>query len=283
MKAKNTKKPSSKTATSTSTTEAAPTTPVVHDFEAYVAEHGEALRGYPTKRVRIQVSTLVEHAGMLLQIAWPHREKLYAVGLEPRHLESLPHRVALAKACQSIRQTDKAAFSDEELAAIKKCKVHRDEMMRICRHAFRKMGSVQETLTKLQEGASVQDLLEDSRALRGLITTHHDLVVQTGSDPERLKSAAISHETAIEHIANARNVRVKGGSIVVSRRNQSVHYLLEALREVRDNAAFAFAKDEKISAVLQGLGTVWQTAKKASEDPNESDDSTDEEDQVPTE
>jgi len=251
--------------------------PLVLDPKAFVAEHGHLLEGQPTKRAHLSVRTLADHAVTLLGIAIPNEAKLVAVGLDPRYLRELPLRVALARSCQVLRQLSHRAFTEREAKAIAECQIHRDEMMRICRHAFRKMARMQQTLTDLQEGKGVKDLLEDSIALRAMIAENPALVRATGNDPDKLVAQAVEHEKAIENISPDHASRNKGGSIEVLRRNQSVHYLLEGLREVRDQAAFAFDKDEKISAVLQGLGTLWQATKKAGAEEESEEEETEEE------
>lgn len=105
-----------------------------------------------------------------------------------------------------------------------------------------------------------------SRALRHHILQSPEAVRSTGFDPEALVAQALAHEEAIASLATTRAVRVKGGTLAVTLRNQAVHFLLEAMREVRDNAAFAFAKDPKLSAALEGLGTLSVSAKRSDED-----------------
>lgn len=275
MKAKKTasKKTSSEKPATTleSSSAAAPNVLDERQAEELVAKHGHLLEGMPKKRVRISVVTLTDHADTILKIATPNEAKLVSVGLDARILHELPLRVSLARACQAIRQFSHRSFTKEEVLAIGKCQSHRDEMMRICRHAFRKDKLVQEDLTALQEGSGVKDLYEDTTALIHLIRKNADVVRTTGYDPAALVAEAEAHQDAIKDISPERTMRTKGGSEEVARRNQAVHYLLEGLREIRENAAFAFAKDSRISTVLQGLGTMWQAAKKASEEEDDDD------------
>lgn len=252
----------------------------VRDAKAFVAEHGHVLEGLSRKRVRISTSVLAEHAETLLKIAIPYRAQLLAVGLAPHFLDELPMRVSLARSCQSLRQVAKLAYAPEEQKAIEACQKHRDEMMRICRFAFRAQAHVQQTLTSLQEGEGVRDLGEDSKALRVIILEQPEVVRATGHDPDALVNTAIALEDGIAHISADRTIRVKGGLAEVMRRNQSVHYLLQALREVRDCAAFALSKDQKILDVLAGLGAAWQ--KKAAEAIDETDETDQEDDEDPT-
>ena len=252
-----------------STMNAALRAPIVVDADAYVAEHGHLLVGQPTKRMRISVVSLCGDANTLLEIAAPRRDRIIGAGCEARFLDELPMRVALAQACQTLRQSSRLSYSSADKAAIATCQSHRNEMMRVCRHAFRKDADVQKSLTGLQEGTGVQDLLEDSRALRHRIIQSPEAVRSTGFDPEVLVAQALAHEAAITSLATTRTVRVKGGTLAVTLRNQAVHVLLEAMREVRDNAAFAFAKDPKLSAALEGLGTLSVSAKKSDEDTDD--------------
>lgn len=252
-----------------STMTAALRAPIVVDADAYVAEHGHLLAGLPAKRIRISVVSLCSDANTLLEIAAPRRDRIIGAGCEARFLDELPMRVALAQACQTLRQSSRISYSSAERASIDECQAHRNEMMRVCRHAFRKDADVQKSLTGLQEGTGVQDLLEDSRALRHHILQSPEAVRSTGFDPEALVAQALAHEEAITSLATTRTVRVKGGTLAVTLRNQAVHFLLEAMREVRDNAAFAFAKDPKLSAALEGLGTLSVSAKKSDEDTDD--------------
>ena len=244
-------------------------TPVL-DPAAHLAEHGHLLRGLPAKRSRISVNRLASDANSLLELVAPHREALLGAGLESKFLDELPNRIAIAQSAQTLRQMVRLAYSSDETAAIEKAMAHRNELMRICRFAFRNKKDLQETLTKLQEGTGLLDLLEDLRALRHLMATHSELVARTGVDVEANTNAAMAHEEALAPLDRKRTVRVKGGTAEVTMRNQAVVYALEALREVRDTAAFVFPKDEKLLAVLRGLGTETPaTAKRNAKDGEE--------------
>jgi len=244
----------------------------VLDGKLYVAEHEHVSAGQPTKRRHLTVSTPAEHAATLLRIAAPNEAKLVAA-LESRYLRALPLRVVLARACKSLRKHTLRAFHEPK--DVTKCDVHRAEMMRICRRAFRRRAQLQQVLSQVREGQGARDLLEDSIALRTVTVQNAAMIRVVGGDPEVLIAEALEHERAIAPVSPDHATRIKGGSAEVLRRNQAIHYLLEALREVRDHAAFAVDKNKKVPAAHQGLSTAWQSPKKPIPDEADEDDSED--------
>jgi hypothetical protein len=262
--------------------------PEGHTAASFVAEHQLLLQPIPITEHRLPPNVLVHHGKLLLDAVKPHTSALLAVGLDPMYLSELPKRILLVQATQTLRQMQRTSYTAEENATIEKAEAHRREMMRIARYAFRALPDVQQTLTKIQEGSGVADTIEDFGALIHLFTEHRALVTKVRVDVDATIATARDHVRTLSEVASLRTRRAKGGLSEVILRKKAMAYALEALREVRDAATFALASDEKLMAVLQGLGTLERATREAamSEDDTEEDTSIDddtEEDSAPTE
>ena len=230
-----------------------------------VAIHGHVLEGLPTKRQRISASQLWFDGLTMLKALAPVRASLFAAGLDPALFDDLPIRVALVEATHAIRRMEPMGLDSKANAAVAAAKAYRDEMVRVARFAARKRPDLLTMLAALPSGTSLAHIGEHLRALSYFATSNAALVARVGVDVADLVAKAKVHELAVDGISSSRTLRVKGGRLEVLRRNQAVHHLLEAMREIRDTAIFAFPNDTKLRAVLKGLGARTKRARRAKE------------------
>lgn len=234
-----------------------------HTAASFVAENQHLFASLPITEHRLPPNVLVHHGKLLLDAVKPHARTLLEVGLDPKYLTELPKRMLLVQATQTLRQMQRTAYTAHENTIVEAAEAHRREMMRIGRYAFRQLPDVQATLTTIQEGSGLADMVEDFSGLVHLFTEHRELVAKVKVDVDAMIAAARDHAMAVGEVAASRALRAKGGLSEVMLRKKAMAYALEALREVRDAAIFALPGDEKLMSVLQGLGTLERATREA--------------------
>ncbi len=243
----------------------------MRDPQAFLDKHGHRLADLPAPTAHHSVAALAADGKSLARVLQAHSAKLLAVGLEPRFLEELPLRIALAEAAQTVRAKTSSALSEAERAAVQSATVHRAKMMKIARFALRRDADAQVVLDRIAEGTGNADLAEDLRALCEVFRAHAPLIRKTGSDPVVLTDLAVEREAALTEAMGNRTLRAKGGTREVTMRNQALSYALEAIREIRDAGLFALDGDAKMVATLRGLASLRRKGKRvtADEEPGE--------------
>ncbi|MBL0219921.1 MAG: hypothetical protein IPQ07_39405 [Myxococcales bacterium] len=234
----------------------------MRDPHAFLEKHGHRLADLPAPKAHHSVASLAADGKSLARVLRAHSAKLLAVGLEPRVLEELPLRIALAEAAQTVRAKTSGALSEAEKAAVQSATEHRAKMMKIARFALRRDTDAQAVLDRIAEGTGNADLAEDLRALCEVFRAHAPLVRKTGCDPVALTDVAVQREAGLTEAMGTRTLRAKGGTREVTMRNQAVVYALEAIREVRDAGLFALEGDAKMEATLRGLASLKRKGKR---------------------
>lgn len=190
----------------------------------------------------IPVDRLVGEANALAKVAASELAKLVKVGLDKKLALGLAQRAQALAEAQAIHLLHRggARRSDEDAALEVSAVKLRADMVADARFALRRDAKVQEALTAIQEGAGLDDLVQDLRALSELFRGHGPLLKKVGVDPKQRAKEATATAERVERALADRRAGSPDDAAERDVRDRAAVLLVRAMSEVRAAGIYAF-------------------------------------------
>jgi hypothetical protein len=212
----------------------------------------EQLAELPEDEVRpppIPVDRMSTEAHTLALTAEPVREQLVSKGLDPASITRLPVLArALTEAQAQVNALRGAQRSQQELALEAEATDFRAEMLADGRFGLRKNTDAQSALDRVQEGAGLDDLVQDLKDLAAIAVLYAPELDAINAAPKAKASRARALAAKLEMVLAARRAADRNEYSAMNTRDRAATLLADTMAEVRAAGAYAFRKDARMLA-----------------------------------
>ena len=209
------------------------------------------------------IGIYAQEAENLFHWAMQDSETLAGAGLGAAELNELSVRVGVLREAEGRWQAEYRAQKDAEVEwATEGPKAFdlRDELLRSFRYAFRKHDNLLKRVSKIDEGDSSADMIQDLSTLAVLGRENTTLLETINFDLSKLDAAANSADTIAQLLARVNGDRLSGND-GRSLRDKAYTYLKEIVDEVRACGKYVFHDND---ARFSGYSSAYFRRKKRS-------------------
>lgn len=190
---------------------------------------------------------MVPEAHALFLVCEKHQDRLVAVGVERKLIQSIPERAQAAAGAQAVLDNVRGRKrTTAELEYERKGVQLRSDIVAAGRYALRDNDKAQSTLDVIQEGTGLDDLVQDFPALGVFLTTYSDAFVRIGLDPVALKKQCDELAANLQKVVVARRAGDDEEANALLIRNRACAYLWDAMSEIRSAGVYAFRNDPDV-------------------------------------
>ncbi len=216
------------------------------DFTAKQAEI-EAMPDEDIKSPFMPMDVYLQEAENTYQWCQADKDKLVAAGLDWTLVEDLPARAGATRQAESLWFTDR--FKREEAERLWKEKSPaaydlRDQLLHDFHFAYRKLPELTSRVSKIAEGNSHADMIQDLNDLAELGKANTEPLTKISFDLTLLDKAAATSDEMAELLSLAATNRADNNEARVTR-DKAYTYLKQAMDEIRECGQYVFWRDEQ--------------------------------------
>ncbi|MGD9899145.1 MAG: hypothetical protein AB7T22_08460 [Calditrichaceae bacterium] len=216
------------------------------DFAAKQTEI-EAIPDEVTKSPNMPMDVYLQEAENTYQWCQADKEKLIAAGLDWTLVEDLPTRTGATRQAESLWFTDR--FNREEAERLWQEKSPaaydlRDQLLHDFHFAYRKLPELASRVSKIAEGNSHADMIQDLNDLAELGKANSEPLTKISFDLTLLDTAAATSDEMAELLSLAATDRVDNNETRVTR-DKAYTYLKEAMDDIRECGQYVFWRDDQ--------------------------------------
>lgn len=190
---------------------------------------------------------MVPEAHALYLVCEKHEDRLVAVGVQRKLIQSLQERAQAVSGAQAeLDNVRGRKRTTAELEYERKGVQLRSDIVAAGRYALRTNDKAQSTLDLIQEGTGLDDLVQDFPALGVFLTTYSDDFVRIGLDPVALKKQCDELAANLQKVVVARRAGDDEEATALLTRNRACSYLWDAMTEIRAAGVYAFRNDPDV-------------------------------------
>lgn len=202
---------------------------------------------------QIPVYHLLGEARALEKVVAKHAAELRRVGVESALIQSVGARADLLSDAQGeLALVGKSKRTKAERLLEQTSIELRRDMIADGRYALRDDADAQATLTHVQEGEGLDDLVQDLRDMSGFHRRYASALAKVGVDAAAKSKKATELAGALGDSLAGRRTSDAEERSAFDLRNRAATYLTLAMRELRDAGAYAFRATPEIAARFRG-------------------------------
>ncbi|WP_075186379.1 hypothetical protein [Teredinibacter haidensis] len=212
-----------------------------NDFDNHLA----AVQAIPSEALKtcpMPIGIYAQEAENLFHWATHDSETLIGSGLNRSDIDALAVRVGVLREAEARWQTEYRSQKDAEVMwANESPKAFdlRDDLLRSFRYAFRKDDNLLKRVSKIEEGKSNADMVQDLSTLAVLGRENTTLLDVIQFDRSKLDAAANTADTIAQLLAKVNGDRLSGND-GRGLRDKAYVYLKETVDEVRACGKYVF-------------------------------------------
>ncbi len=195
----------------------------------------------------LPVDIFLQEAENLYHWSLDDKDHMAVVGITEEQIHDLPVRAGALREAQSL--WFKQRYSREEAQKLWSEKsplayALRDELLHAFRYAFRNEPALSSRVSKLSEGYSHSDMIQDLNDLAVLGRENSELLSTIGFNPDQLQQAAQQADEMADLLALTNGDREEHTEAKLIRDRAYTH-LKELVSEIREAGKYLFWKDEQ--------------------------------------
>ncbi len=233
--------------------------------------HRKAILALPAASVsppQIPVYHLLGEARALEKVATKYAAELRRVGVDKPLIESVAARSdALSNAQGELALVRKSKRTKTELQLEQASIELRRDMIADGRYALRDDADAQATLTHVQEGEGLDDLVQDLRDMSGFHRQYASALAKVGVNAAAKAKKATELAGALSDALAGRRTGGVDERAAIDLRNRAATYLTTAMREIREAGAYAFRATPEIASRFRGTYVAHHRPRKKSPAP----------------
>lgn len=206
----------------------------------------DALKPSEIQTPAIPVGIALQEANDLHIWCMADKEALTKVGLDWSLVDDLPLRISACRYIQSEWQKEYQSKEEAQRDWAVESPVGyelRNELVHHFFHAFRKNSDLMSKVTRISEGDTHADMIQDLSDLSVLGLANSDALNAINLNLDVLDQAAAMSQTLSDLLAKANGDRLTD-NVMILQRNKAYSYMKQAVDEIRHHGQYVFWRNE---------------------------------------